>query len=250
MTSVEDFFAASIDPVDELREDLIAMVRDRAAAAPRSLQVRLGPSEIGDPCMRKIAFRLLQAERCNPEYDPLPSIIGTATHKWLEAAAEHANTLLGRERWLVENEVEVAPGLTGHADLYDCDNECVVDWKVPGTSRFTKYRKEMNVVYRRQAHFYGLGFERAGRPVKQVAIALLPRGGTLRNMHLWREDYSRDYALEGLAHYNRIIGLIDDMQVESNPERYQWIPATPSSDCVFCANFSPNPSSPIQCKGA
>jgi hypothetical protein len=234
---------------DELREELIAMIKTKAAAAPRSLQVELGPSEIGHPCYRKIAYQLLQVPRCNPEYDPLPSIIGTATHHWLEGAARYANEQLGHERWWVETKVKVAEDISGHCDLYDSDNHVVIDYKFPGTSRFTKYRKEMNIVYRRQAHFYGLGFENAGLPVRRVAIALLPRGGTLHNMHLWSEDYSREYALDGLRKHRQVIELMDDLDVESNPERFQWLPVS-GPDCLFCSHFAPRPKSPYECAGS
>jgi hypothetical protein len=190
----------------------------------------------------------MEVPRCNPQFDPLPSIIGTATHKWLESAAMYANHQLGRQRWLVETRVNVAGGLSGSCDLYDCDTATVIDHKVPGTNRFNMYRKKMNPVYRAQVHLYGRGFENAGLPVKQVAIALLPRGGYLSHLHIWREDYNPALVDRVLKRRETVIQLLDEFQVEQHPDRYQWIPTAPW-DCVFCPFFKPDPKTPLQCRG-
>lgn len=238
-------FHADIDP---LREDLISMIKARYSATPRHIQVELGPSDVGHPCMRKMAFGITEVPRCNPEYDPLPSIIGTATHAWLDSAAQLANERLGRVRWMTETEVEVAPGLTGHCDLYDLDTGSVLDWKVLGATSFDANGKDPSIVYKRQGHMYGRGFENIGLPVKTIGIAMLPRSGTLRGMKLWTEDYNPALVDETLATRETVIGLLDDLRPEENPERYQWIPATPYQ-CTYCPFFKPNPTSPLQCNG-
>lgn len=247
-TDVDEFFSETLPPTDPLREELINMIRARDAATPRHLQKELGPSEVGHPCMRKMAFGMMDIPRSNPQFDPLPSIIGTATHKWLESAAAYANTQLGRQRWLIETRVNVATGLAGSCDLYDRDNAIVIDWKVPGDNQFKLKSKHMTTTYQNQVHLYGYGYERAGLPVKEVAIALLPRGGTLSKMHLWREDYSRERAEAILKRRDAVIALINDFRVEIDPGRYQWIPIKPE-DCIWCPWFKPDPKSPIQCNG-
>ena len=80
-----------------------------------------------------MAYRLANdpVPTCNPQWDPLPSIIGTATHTWLETAAALANTVLGRDRWLTETKVYPAPWLPGSCDLYDCDTETVSTTRCP-----------------------------------------------------------------------------------------------------------------------
>jgi hypothetical protein len=249
VTTVEAFFeGATAIPEDQLREDLVQMIRARHEATPRHRQVELGPSDVAHPCMRRLAYGLMQVPRANSDYDPLPSIIGVATHTWLESACEHANGELGRERWVPESRVNVAKDLSGSSDVYDRLTQTVIDWKVPGYTRFTAYKKDPGPVYRQQVQFYGLGFENAGLPVKQVAIAFIPRAGTLSKMHLWKTDYSREMALAGLARRDATIALINDLRVEENPEAYQWIPAKPY-DCSFCKWWRPEPSSPLQCKG-
>src|SRR4029077_5645487 len=106
------------------------------------------------------------------QWDPLPSIIGVATHSWLAEAAELANTTLGRDRWLIETKVYPAPWLSGSADLFDTDTGTVIDWKVPGVNQFGILKTKMNPVYRAQAHLYGKGFQNAGYDVDKVAIML------------------------------------------------------------------------------
>lgn len=246
--SLAEFFDVTNPPVDPLREDLIAMVMDRYTNTPRHLQVELGPSETGHPCMRNLAYGTMGVPRCNPEYDPLPSILGTAAHTWMEAAGRLANERLGRERWLMEHRVTITPGLTGSCDLFDTDTGTVVDYKFPGVNRFDMYRKEMSPLFIKQGHQYGLGFENAGYEVNEIVIALIPRAGRLHGMHLWRQPYDRQIALDVVARREQVIGICDDLQVEDNPDRYQWIQATPY-DCVFCPWFKPDPKTGYQCNG-
>lgn len=245
----EEFFDATAPPADPLRDELIRLIRARDAATPRHMQKDLGPSEIGHPCMRKMAYGMMDVPRCNPQWDPLPSIMGVAAHKWMESAARHANQVLGRQRWLVESRVNVAPGLSGSCDLYDHDTQTVIDWKFPGKSRFDRYVKDPGPQFKGQIQLYGLGFENAGLPVRQVAIALLNRGsGTLNTMHLWKTDYDRTFAQGILAKREAVMLLLNDLRVDIDPERYQWIPQDPY-DCLVCPFFAPNPKNGLQCKG-
>jgi hypothetical protein len=236
------------DAAAQLRRDIIDMIQARDAATPRHLQTELGPSEVAHPCTRRLAYGLMGAEKVNTYYDPLPAIIGTAMHKWLESAAAHANMVLGRKRWRAETRVNVAEGLSGSCDLYDADTCTVLDYKIPGDRRFAACRKNMSEVYRQQIHLYGKGFRNAGLPVETVAIMLLPRGGTLANAHLWSEPYDESIVEAMLEHRNRVIALLHDFDVEHNPDRYERF-ARCGPDCTFCGWFSPNPTSPLQCAG-
>lgn len=246
--SLESFFSASNPVEDALRSDIIAMVRHKASNAPRSLQTAMGPSETGHPCMRKMAYSLMSVPRCNAEWDPFPSIVGTAVHSWLQEAAEQDNERLGRKRWLIETRVEVTPGLSGSCDLFDQDSGCVIDHKVLGVTSYMAKIKDPGLTYRNQVHQYGRGFKRLGYEVNRVAIAIFPRAGTLSKMHLWSEPYDDARVDEVLARRDAVIGLLDDLDVESNPERYQWIPATPDQ-CTFCPQWKPEPTNPLQCSG-
>jgi len=249
MTDTADFFADTPAVLaDPLRNDLLAMIRTRDDATPRHMQKALGPSDVSTPCMRKLAYAMMDEPGSNPPFDPLPSIIGTAVHAWLESAARHANQVLGRVRWLTETRVEVAPGLSGSCDLYDMDTGTVIDWKVVGTPRLRMYRKDPGRPYKTQVYLYGRGFENMGLPVNKVAIAFVPRGATLHSLHVWSADYDPKVADWALAQRETVIGLLDDLDVGRHPERYAWIPAT-QSDCVFCPWYANKPTGPLQCKG-
>lgn len=246
MTVTEQFFTTN--PADALKQDIVDMIKARDEAAPRSKQLELGPSEIGHPCMRRLAYGLMLVERSNPSFDPLPAIIGTATHKWLETAAMYANTTLGRKRWHVETRVNITSWLSGSCDLYDADTGTVIDYKVPGATQFAALRKQMSDTYRTQTHLYGKGFRNAGLPVQTVAVMLIPRGGTLAGAHLWSEPYDETIADAAIARRDQAVCLLNDFEVEQNPERYEWF-AKSGPHCVFCPWFSPNPTSPLQCGG-
>lgn len=231
-----------------LKADLLAMIRDHNDATPRHQQTELGPSQVAHPCNRKLAYGLTQTPRCNPPFDPLPSIIGTATHTWLQSAAHHANNQLGRQRWLTETPVTITPGLSGSADLYDTDTNTVIDHKLPGTNRIAAYKRDPGATYRTQVHLYGKGFRNAGHPVQTVAIWFLPRGGSLSGAHLWSEPYDEALALETIARRDQVICLLNDFRVEDNPERYEWFSRC-GPDCQFCPWWSPKPQGPLQCPG-
>jgi hypothetical protein len=248
VSTAEQFFA--VDTMEALRDDIVAMILARHTSTPRHLQVELGPSEIGHPCSRKLAYSMTNdpVPKCNPQWDPLPSIIGTATHTWLESAAVLANTELGRERWLTETKVHVTERLSGSCDLYDCDTETVIDYKVPGVNQFGLLSRDMSPVYRAQAHLYGKGFVNAGRSVKTVAIMLLPRGGTLAKAKLWSEPYDQGLADETIERWARIGAMVADFDTAQHPDRFLWFEKK-GYMCVFCPWFSPKPSGPQQCSG-
>ena len=198
--------------------------------------------------MRRLAYAMTDEPTSNPPFDPLPSIIGTAVHGWLDSAARYANASLGRIRWMTETRVQVAEGLHGSCDLYDVDTGTVIDWKVVGTPRLRQYRKDPGPAYKGQVFLYGRGFENAGLPVNKVAIAFVPRGATLHSLHVWSADYDPAIADWVLDRRNQVIALIDDLQVERHPDRYGWIPSTPH-DCAYCPWHSNRPTNPLQCSG-
>lgn len=246
--TVGTFFGTEADAGEALRQDIIAMIKARDEATPRHRQLELGPSELGHPCMRKLAYGLMQTPRCNPSFDPLPSIIGTATHKWLESAAMHANEVLGRKRWHVETRVNPAPWLSGSCDLYDADTATVIDYKIPGAGRFKTYSKHMSEVYRTQVHLYGKGFRNAGLAVETVSVMLIPRGGMLSSSKLWSEPYDESIALAALGRREQVAMLLNDFQVEGNPDRFAWF-ARSGPDCSFCSWWAAQPDGPLQCGG-
>ena len=225
---------------DPLVGDLQELIRDAAANAARSLQKAPGPSEIGDPCLRKLAYKLVGPPPVNTTVDPLPSIDGTAFHNWVAPAVTAYNERIGRIRFIAEQRVEVRAGLTGTFDVYDADTATVIDWKRPGKTRFNTYRTDgPSPQYRDQVHLYGMGAERLGLPVERVAIAFLARGALLSGLHLWHEPYNPGIAQAALDRYDQLLCVINDLDLENNPERWSLIPATPSH-CAWCPWWAAN----------
>lgn len=266
-TLFEDVVVPDAPARDPLLGDLKALIRNHDASRPRSQQKAIGPSEVGHPCIRQLAQKLMQVERINPSGDPLPAYVGTAVHASLEQAvavdngrivAEHLldNTarctwLDGKPvgRWLSERRVTVRADLTGSCDLFDTWTNTVLDLKVPGVSKMTEYRKRgPSEVYRRQAHAYGRGYRNAGFNVARVGIWFLPRAGQLATSHLWTEPYDDALVDETLARLDNAMVLINDFDVEAHPERWAWFPKT-VDNCQFCPFFTPtgNHPSPAAC---
>lgn len=178
---------------DELRNELVGAIRHAAANDPRTLQVRVGPSELGGPCDRRLAMRMCGVKQVNRVADPWPSTVGTAIHAWLQGAMESENTRLGFRRWITEHRVWADPMLGGTSDLFDTTSGTVVDWKTVGETRFRELKSSALAPdgYMIQANIYGMGWENAGFRVKHVALAMLPRAGNVRDMIFFRSPYDR-----------------------------------------------------------
>lgn len=247
----EAFLAPRLSDPDPLLNDLKDMLRNHARSHPRHLQIQLGPSEVGHPCSRKLAQGLMEVPAINPQYDPLPSYIGVAAHRQMEDAARLDNSrlqALGKPlRWIPEQKVTIRPSLKGTADLYDVLTRTVIDYKFPGTTAMTGYRKDgPSETYRRQGHLYGRGYRNLGLPVERVGIWFLPRAGQLATSLLWTEDYSDDLVNQTLAHIDNVILLAHDLDVEHHPDRWAWFPRVPQT-CSYCpyytvAQHNPDPT--------
>lgn len=229
---------------------LRAAVIEQSINAPRSQQRALGPSEYGEPCARRLAYRLMHEDKTNADSDPWPSIVGTATHAWLAEALEADNERAGDLRWLVERRLEIRAGLEGSCDAYYVPRHAVVDHKVVGPAKLREYKTSgPSDQYRKQVHIYGLGYARLGLPVTEVAIAFYPRAGQLSGMHLWSEPYDEQIAHDAIARVDTVLELIVQMQVDDHPENYKAIPRSPGRNCVYCPWLRPGPDTGDACPG-
>ncbi|HEX3641161.1 MAG TPA: hypothetical protein VHV10_07715 [Ktedonobacteraceae bacterium] len=237
-------------PEDPLYDAVRKLVWHKYENAPRNRQVALGPSEIGELCLRNLAYNSMHHTEVN-DGDPLPSIVGTAAHAWMEAACREFNEAAGQLVYIPESVVEVTDGLRGHSDCYYVPLRTVIDWKFPGPTQIKdKIKNGPGYQYRAQAHCYGKGFKRAGLPVDRVAIAFLPRGGFLKHMHIWSEPFDESFADEALARYYRILELAQDLEVIDHPERFTLFPKNPGHNCTYCSWFKPtNEDKGVTCPG-
>lgn len=204
-------------PMSDLAKQLATQVKEtfyaysnRKTSDNRSAQVTLGPSEIGTPCDRRLAMALLGVVPVNPGGDGWAAFVGTCTHVGMGEVYTFADA--GTGRYAVEMPVFLGiPTVPrGTTDLLDRRNGTVIDWKVMGAYSLKKFKEEgPSRTYRVQAHSYGLGAERAGEKVKNVAIVGLPRAGSsLDEMHIWTEKYDRKFAQAALDRVENIANSI------------------------------------------
>jgi hypothetical protein len=233
-----------------LTQSITDLIMHKYHRAPRSLQQEIGPSEIGEDCLRKLAYNIMREPKLNDGGDPLPSIIGTASHLWMEDACNQWNAHIGRTRYIAEAAFPIVPGMPGHCDCYDVDTATVIDWKFPGVTKMTAYKKGgPSLQYRSQAHLYGKGWSQLGAPVKDVAIVFFPRGGMLSGMHIWSEPFDVAIADAALARYYGTTELALALDVEHFPENYMRIPATKGHACTYCNWFKPGDDTGTGCPG-
>lgn len=230
----------------ELRDQVISLVEWTDANAARSLQVEIGPSEMGNPCDQQIARRLANMPQVNFRIDPWPAIMGTAVHQWLEKAVARYQKDFPEptpvRKWETEVELPIDAMINGHTDLYTHEHD-VVDWKTAGPDRFATMRKHGPPPwYKIQCHLYGYAHEQAGRPVRDVVLAFLPRAGKLKDMFLWREKYDRRIAVEAIRRTYKIGEDAIAAGVLEDPQNWALVPTLPGEYCWHCPFFVDRPA--------
>lgn len=218
----------------EIASMVIGDVKHAAATDPRSLQVALGPSDLGTPCIRRLAYGILDWPKTNADTDPWATIIGKAVHAWMAETYEARNRSLGYERFLVERRVYLPGPVAGSCDLYDRDTRRLIDWKVTGLPNLKKYRANgPGAQYRTQVHEYALGRQLAGDTPEHVAVVFLPRGGRITDLHVWAEPYQPQIAVDAIKRYQATRDALVTVDPEQFPDRWAMFP-TADAHCMWC----------------
>lgn len=239
----------------DLQAELLGVVENAVANHPRSLQKAIGPSEIGHPCARRIAYKLAGAPEVNTGGRvPWKPTIGTAVHSWLDETFSAANT--AREdynstggRYWCEVRVDVGE-IAGQAITGSCDlrvDDTVIDFKIVGDAQLRKYKAGgPGDQYRIQSHLYGRGWQRRGVPIRRVGVWFLPRNQELRQNHLWSEPYDEQVAVDALTRVEGIAKLAAAL----GPAAAALLPAV-ESYCTGCPFFRAGSTDPATgCPGA
>lgn len=222
-----------------LKRQLTEIIRWADNNTPRSLQVSIGPSEIGDPCDRRIGYHLAEVPEINSQFDPWPAIMGTAMHGWLEDAVTKWMATQPTREWVTEMELSINQFVHGHSDLYSKQYQTVIDWKSAGPTAFKKIRDHgPSDGYVIQTHIYGYGYEKAGMPVKKVALVFLPRAGRLQDMVVWSAEYDRSIAERALSRLFEIARKVVSLETLKYPHRWEQMDSVPSNACGFCPWYS------------
>lgn len=238
----------------QLAAELRRVVRQQSEQSARTLQVHLGPSEIGSACDREVAGKLAGFPTTNHVTDPWPSVVGTAVHGWLADAFTADGP-----RWIPEQRVDPTPwlsydaGHSGTADLYDILTSTLIDHKILGRSTHAEIvRHGPGMTYRRQLLLYARGYRLAGLPVQRVALAAWPRAGSsLGGLYVWglELDESTDAEVDELLHAT-MPRRYEQAQALRSGAPLRSVPAEPSPHCYFCPFYRPSdPDSPGTCSG-
>lgn len=224
-----------------MQRDITEVILWAHHEAPRTRQVAVGPSELGDPCARKIAYRIAGIPTMNKKLDPWPATVGTAVHTWLEQAIGKFQAEAGAVRWLTETTVKIDELVVGHCDLYDIETRSVWDFKTMNNTNLKKFRESGPPDnYRTQVHLYGKGMITAGHPVDRVGLIGLPRSGWLSGMWVWSEVYDEQIAAQALSRMYSIAEQVLELAVDEHPEQMMAIEATPSQLCTLCEFYTPD----------
>lgn len=223
--------------------DLQAVVEHAINNHPRSLQVELGPSELGNGCDRCL-IHLLAGHTPTAQPTPWLPTIGTAVHEWLEGVVLRHLGATGTDRYIPEGRVTVGQvrgiDISGSSDLFDVHTGTVVDYKVVGKSTLDKSaRHGASTTYRRQAHLYGRGWAALGYDVRSVAIWFMPRNSTsLDHGLIHQEPYDEQVAVDTLDRANRLAAFVDALGADT-----VLASAAPHTGAEFsCKAWDDNPS--------
>lgn len=230
----------------EQADELRSIITDYSNNSDRSQQRVIGPSELGNPCQRFLAYKALDFDPVPTQRDNWLADLGTAMHERLAKAVALRNEKLGRERYLIEQRVELTGAIGGSVDLYDTDYEAVIDHKLLGVTSYKAIRAgRIPGKYRAQIHSYGYGYTKAGRKVRHAKLAVYPRSDNLRGdfmgtpLMIKSEEYSERVALWALDRYAYVCLTVEQLDVWNKPENLMQIPIAEDPDCQFCPFFRP-----------
>lgn len=221
-----------------LRDRLMEMILWQANRSPRSLQANIGPSEIGSPCDRQIAYRVAAVPEVNLRQDPWAATIGTAIHTWLQNAVEDWMKAGMGGKFQTETELNLEGLITGHCDLYDIESHTVIDWKTVGPNALKAVeRDEIPVGYKIQTHLYGYMFRQLDRPVDRVALVFLPRASSLNRLRVWSAIYDENVARTSLNRVYLIATVVLELDLLNKSHLWAEVPAIGGDHCGFCPWF-------------
>lgn len=237
----------------QYQAEITDIIRRYSAHRPRSLQVHLGPSELGVECDRQVVGKLLRIPETNHVVDPWPSFMGTAGHAAMEdvMAWDNAQRYPGRPRWHTERRVVPHPDHAGTADLYEWG--VLGDYKFLGDASMDKLKSPKGPPrkYKVQLGMYGLGYIREGFPVNRVALIALPRTkSTLAATYVWESPFLDLLPLveEAFADTTRRKQMA--RSVQGGAGGWHDVPAAPDdSECYFCPFYRSQSQGDIGCPG-
>jgi len=219
---------------EELKAELLTMIRWAEEFSPRAQQVSLGPSDLGHECDRALAYKVAGLKGPNMG-DPWPAFVGSAIHERLEGVIRSYQVANGGT-WQIEKRIKVDDLISGRADLVR--PPLLVDIKSAGKDMLDKVKKnDPPDRYLIQINAYAKGLRNAGIEITKVALAFFPRSGWLTDLHVWVGHYSEDLAMRGIRRPYELAQKLTELDIINNPDKWNDIPATPGFGCQWCSQF-------------
>ena len=189
----------------------------------RDKQVKVGASNMSQPCARHLAFDMLginQEKEVHPVYG-MKAVIGTAVHAYIENMNRDPDVLV--EVRVTLGEIPGYGTVKSTSDQFHVPTGTVGDLKTTETKKLPDIQAAWRGVHRgyevdnfqsyavqshiNQMHLYGLGQENAGYDVNWLQITYVCRDGGSPENHIWGSPplrYDRDHALKV---WNRAVDL-------------------------------------------
>lgn len=210
------------------------LINEITRPTARTLQRRIGPSSLGNPCARCVGREMWATDNDVDGFEDDFSMypwLGTAVHAYLEREVFQTDDFL-HEQKLYVGDVPLYGAIKGTADLVharatDTLPTFVGDWKIVGLKKIKSYRVNgAPKQYRYQAQTYARGCELAGFPVENIAIIFIPRdSGNINDIFIHEEAYQPEMAEAALTRAGAIYKAVLN-------DGWESLPSDP--DCWTC----------------
>ena len=220
-----------------LKRELVAIWADAAANRERSLQTAIGPSEIGSPCKRRLAYKMLGTPHVNlgTTGDQWRSWVGTQLHTGMQEAVDRAERAATEDRWRTELRLNV-PGLPpGSTDVLDLRHGGILDHKFTGATAYDRARRgHVSDQYEIQADIYGLLAAALGHVIRFVAIIFWPANGNRADPVVHARDWDGARAAKALSDH----ADLERLTKAAGPAVLPMLPAV-EHYCTTCPFWAP-----------
>lgn len=212
-------------------QDALDVFRRACSWEARAASGRVGMSNLGTPCDRKLGYRLALGTPAGG--GAWRAFVGTAVHLAADDAYSHDPTP-GPGRWLTR--IKLTEPAWGEVDAFDRLKGQVIDWKFPGITAVRRYYKgDVGGQYDVQLDLYGLGMALLGYEVNSVALLAIPTAGELSDAAWYERPWNPNRAHAALERRDRLAEESSAArELEGTAEG--WVAGLPKSadNCQYC----------------
>lgn len=231
-----------MEPGDAILAEQIKSLFFASQQLGRSAQKRLGPSEIGTPCDRRLVMHALGFPSVNTGSDGWAAFVGTCIHAGLAEIFEKVSGSSGRYATEMSLDFRSTAVPHGTADLLDrvmfflADHKAMGGWSLDKLMEFGPSEQ-----YRKQLQIYAYGASQRGEKIKRVVLIGWPRAeSSLEKLWIWSEPYDPAVGRDALKRADRLTDWAEELQNGAVPvEEIAQRAAHDPADCKFCPYYQP-----------